>query len=105
MFLVYELSSTLPCKLCPCHQWHYSQSTLLLTRKKYAVTWSSKNTQTVEHLQEMLSIIHFYVIRQLKHKQVEKHDRNENHVKETEGIYSVSSNKMLTKGTQNDIFM
>lgn len=42
-------------------------------------------------------IIHFYVIIHLKRKQIAKHDRNENHVKETKGMYSVSSNKIRSE--------
>lgn len=40
-------------------------------------------------------IIHFYVIIYLEN--IAKHDRNENHVKETKGMYSVSSNTIRSE--------
>lgn len=40
-------------------------------------------------------IIHFYVT--IHFKKIAKHDRNENHAKETKGMYSVSSNTMRSE--------
>lgn len=97
VLLVCKLSSAFPCKLCLCHPWHYSQITLLLTKKKphhSLVLQEHPNSGTfaANILQE---IIHFYVIIHLEN--IAKHDRNENHVKETKGMYSVSSNTMRSE--------
>lgn len=67
---VCDLCSIFTCKLCLCHHWHYSQTTLLLTAPCWTLVLQELLSSGASAGNVLQRIIHFHAIIHLKIKQI-----------------------------------